>query len=208
MSNPAKSPGLMDNLKGALDVMLGRESGMKRIDLSGDGFWWSFAGLGLTALIDASALSMSYGTRGIAELANAPGKPYFVFGNLTIAMIGYAASMVALYLLCQTPSEQKRFSSAVILHNWASPIVSVAFFPLIFIFAGASAGVDAAGSGMLMTMLFVFSIGVLVAIGTRLIKISLDLPFSKAILFFAVTTAVSLLSTEGLQILAGLSTGP
>ena len=203
MSNTKASPGLMENFSGTFDIMLSRSSGLKRIDLSKDGFYWSFAALLLTGLIDAVSLSILFNGFS-AQQAVLISKSYFVFGNLVIATVGYAASLLALYLLCREPIEIQNFSTSVIVHNWASPIVSLAFLPLIIL--SVSIGSEFSGSpNGLLTLVTLLWLGVLVFVGIRIMRISLDISLARAGQFFAATALVSLVLTEGLEKMAGIS---
>ena len=200
---PSGSSGLIENLAGVMDVMLGRASGLNRIDLSSEGFWWSFAGVAIAGLVDTAALSLLYDNlpnqNSVTE-----SKIFYVLGHLVIALIAYALSLLALYLLCREPSEQNRFPTAVVVHNWAAPIVSAAFLPLFFIsfiFNGSSGSGEAAS---LQSLVSVFWIGVLIFVGVRLIRIALDIPLPKAIAYFVLTTAVSLVCSQGLETIVGL----
>jgi formate-dependent nitrite reductase membrane component NrfD len=124
---------------------------------------------------------------------------------MIVALIGYCASMVCLFLLCRTVGEQKKFPVAIAVHNWAAPIVSLAFLPLLALtfFLG---GDGSEGSGnVVLDMISVLWIGVLVLAGLRLLRLSLDLTMSKAAVFFVITAAVSLVTTQGLESLLGLA---
>ncbi len=201
---PPANSSLIENLAGVIDVMLGRSSGISRIDLSTEGIGWSFAGLAIAGLVDTSTLSILHNGQTI-QASQQISKFYFVFGHLVIALIGYAASLIALYLLCRTPQEQHNFPAAIAVHNWAAPIVSIAFLPLIFL-AFSFRSVDGSGTdNSLLNLISIFWIGVLIFVGLRLIRISLGLTMSKAVLFFAVTAAVSVITTEGLDSLLGLT---
>jgi hypothetical protein len=188
----------MDNLGGAFDVLLGRASGLSRMDLTANGVVWSFAGLALAGLIDLSALSMLYENLPAAKQAEVS-KLYYAFGRLITALIAYAASLFALYLLCRQPQEQQNFPMAIAVHNWAAPIVSLAFYPFLLV------AVSQGGSSDLASLISVFWIGVLIFIGIRLIRISLDIPIGKAVIFLVVTGLVSLIIAEGLDSLLGLT---
>ncbi|MEP1206892.1 MAG: hypothetical protein ABJM29_11540 [Rhizobiaceae bacterium] len=200
-------PGLMENLAGVIDIMLGRASGKSRMDLSAGGIGWSFAGLALAGLIDISALSMLY--NGQVGTSSPPvSKGFFIFGHLTVALIAYLASFIALFLLCRMPQEQKNFPAAIAIHNWVAPIVSLAFLPLLFIGFAMGGRSGPAEENTLLNLISVFWIVVLIFIGIRLIRLSLELQTGKAIVFFVVTTAVSLVTKEGLESLIGLTAQP
>jgi len=195
---------LMENLAGVIDIMLGRTSGLSRIDLSASGIGWSFGGLAIAGLADMSALSMLYNGQAAQESMEVS-KAFYVIGHLVVSLIGYAASFVALYLLCRTPGEQQNFPTAVAVHNWASPIVSIAFVPLLAIAFSLGGTGGSMQDNTLLNMVSVFWIGVLIFIGLRLIRISLNIQMGKTVLFFVVSTAVSLITVEGLESLLGLT---
>lgn len=203
MSNPSKPNALMENLAGATDIMLGRDKGLARIDTSSDGVWWSFAGLGLTGFIDASALSARYGTHQVMSLDDPPSKIVFIIGSLIIGLIAYAVSMALLYAMCREPEEKQRFSYAVIVHNWAAPVVSLAVLPFLFLSVSSPQGEGAVGG--IWTLFTVFLIGVFVTIGIRILRASLEVPFGKALLMFSVTTLASLVMIQWLEGVAGFS---
>ncbi|MEP2629409.1 MAG: hypothetical protein ABJH33_10185 [Rhizobiaceae bacterium] len=189
---------MMDNLGGVLDVMLGRASGLSRMDLSANGVIWSFAGLAIAGLIDLSALSMLYENLLEAKRAEV-GKITYMIGRLFIALVAYGASMFALYLLCRQPHEQANFPTAIAVHNWASPIISLAFLPFLYV------AVVRGGTSDLANLISVFWIGLLIFIGIRLIRISLDLPIGKGAAFFVVTALITLIISKGLESLFGLT---
>ncbi len=194
--------GLAETLLGVVDVMLGKQSGLSRMDLSQRGFWWSFSGIALAGLIDASAYSMSYASHRFADLAAPPAKLWFIFGSLIIALIAYIASLVALYFLCRTPQEAKNFPTAIIVNNWASPIVSLAILPIVYLsIASRPAPADSEVWVIVSVLLMVG----LIFLGTNLLRISIQLSLGRALLFFGVTSLVSLVCVEGLGLMAGFS---
>ena len=204
LSPPPSRLGLMENLAGVIDIMLGRPSGRARLDLSARGIGWSFGGLALAGLVDMSALSILYNVQA-PQISSQIGKSFFIFGHIFIALIGYAASILALYLLCRTPAEQRNFPAAIAAHNWAAPIVSLAFLPLIIIATSLGGPVSPDGGNDLLTLVSVFWIGVLIFVGVRLIGLSLEVSLKKAVMRFVITPAVSLVTTEGLENLIGLT---
>ena len=197
-------PGLMDNLSGALDIMLGRASGMAKIDHSATGFWMSFWGIVLMVLIDASALSLVYNVSPTAANEAGVSKSVYMVVRLCIAVLGYGASFLALFLLCRTGEEQNRFADAVIVNNWAAPILSLGFLPLIWMstLATSAAGEGSPPSGF---VLLILTSWVIVTIaGVRILRTTLQVDLLKAVLFFAVTSGVSIFISEGFQSLSGL----
>ena len=202
-NNPSfEKNNLVETLLGVVDVMFGKKSGLSRVDLTQQGFWRSFFGIALTGLIDASAYSMSFATHPFADPSAPPARFWFILGSLLIALIGYGASMMVLMLMCRTPQEQNRFSAAVIVNNWASPIVSLAVLPIVY-FSVQSRPIPA--DSEFWAVVSVLLMGGLIVLGTNLLRISMQLSLPRALLFFAVTSVVSLICVEGLGLLVGFS---
>ncbi|MEE9314498.1 MAG: hypothetical protein V3V02_07595 [Rhizobiaceae bacterium] len=186
----------METLGGVVDVMVGRASGLSRIDLTNGGFWISFLGLALAGLVDASAYSITYAAH---QFISQPTKLWFVFASLLIALIGYGASILALYLLCRAPNEQANFIAAIITNNWASAVVSVITFPLVIL------STLIGSSEQFWGMVSVVLLGVMIAAGTNILRFSLQIPIGRALIYFAVTTMISIICVQGLTQLAGFA---
>lgn len=195
---------LISNLSGAFDVILGRERGLEKFDLSADGFWLSFVGLGMAGAVDAVSLIASYSLRKSDDAALAYSAVGFASVSLFVALLAYLASMVALYFLCRTQQIQQRFAITFVAHNWAAPLVSLAFLAPFLVLLGIS---DAAGPGQtpaIVSSLFVGLLVVLLLIGIRIIRISLKVSVLAAVLLFAGSAAVSWLLESWLMGLFGL----
>ena len=201
---PQPKPSLIDNLSGSLDIMLGRENGMAKIDHSAAGFWLSFWGIVLMALIDTSALSMIYDVIAEAKEDRGYSKPSYIFLRLLIALLGYGASFVALYLLCRTSDEQSRFPDAIIVNNWSAAILSFAFLPLIWMSTLAAPVSTSDGPPGAFVLLVLVSWAIITIAGIRILKTSLKISVAKAAIYFAASSAVSILLNEGFQSLVGL----
>lgn len=194
---------LSENLAGAFDVMLGRAGGLGRIDLTRSGILWSFSGLILAGLIDMSALSMRYNQLLAKDLMDI-GRVYYLTGYVIVALIAYAASLVALYLLCRAPWEQGRIPVAIAVHNWAAPLVSLAYLPLFFLSYVLDDNDGSRNQASLVDLISVFWLGLLIVVALQLLRISLDVRMGRAVMLFVLTTAVSLVTSQGLQSLLGL----
>ncbi len=192
------------NLSGALDLILGRETGMQKLDLTADGFWRSFVGLGMAGIIDAVALYAMYPMRAKVSENVPESAAYLVWASLLVAGLAYLASMTALYFLCRTPEVQQRFPNAVVANNWASPVVSIGFVPVAFVSVWLQAAAHPNPPGVVSLLLIVTAIAVLVTIGIRLLRISLDIPQSQAVALFIATAAVSWILEAWLMNLFGL----
>ncbi|MFD0917020.1 hypothetical protein ACFQ14_11425 [Pseudahrensia aquimaris] len=181
------------NLSAATDVILGRERGLERLDTSADGFYRSFKGLALVALIDGAIMVFTHGARFDIEVTKIENPLVFAATMLFIALMAYIASMLALFLLCRTEDLQRRFSTAVIVHNWASPVVSLIFAVPFFVLLKLEAFSHPEPSGSLATIILFGAIACLVVIGVRLLRISLSISNGQAFTFFAISAGVSLL---------------
>lgn len=195
-----RSPGLLENFAGVAEIMMGREAGLKRINGSADAFWWSFVSLLLAALIDTALLSSLYGTLHDTAAESAPAKGYYVAAKIAVALLAYAGSMVALYLLCRSPQEQARFALALATHNWAAPLVSVFVAPFLL-----ATALGNGGDSFLVRALPILLLGCLIIAGYRLIRISLDIPAGRAAFLFIITALVSLILGQGLEGYLGLA---
>ena len=176
--------------------MLGRESGLGKIDFSSSGFWLSFYGLAFAGLIDASAYSLKFET---TPFVHQPTKAWFVLGSLIIVLIGYGASFLTLYLLCRNPEEQQNFSRTITTNNWASAIASVLTLPLVLLSTMTISTNEVWG------IIPILLLGVMIFIGTNLLRLSLQISRVRAFAYFAATTIVSLICVEGLGEFAGFS---
>lgn len=196
------APGLLENFSGVVQIMLGREDGLARIDRSADAFWWSFAALLLAAMIDIVVLSAMFGSI-FANAANIPSKGAYIAGKMLAALAAYAASMTVLYFLCNQSQERARYPLALVVHNWAAPVVSLFAAPFLVIAALAAA--DGAEAPVLVNILPLLLLGCLIVAGYRLIRISLALPPGRAALYFLLTALVSLVVAESIEAAIGLS---
>ena len=201
---PQNRPSLMDNLSGSLDIMLGRETGMAKIDHSAAGFWFSFWGIVLMLLIDMSGLSMIYNGSLEAAKEDAYSKPVYVALRLFIGLLGYGASFLALYLLCRTNEEQSCFPDAIIVNNWSAAILSLGFLPLIWMSSlAAPSSISNEPSGAFV-LLVLTSWAIVTMAGIRILKTSLKISTSKSAVYFAITSLVSIFVNHGFQSLVGL----
>ena len=204
MTQPPGPSVLSENLAGAFGIIRGRAGGLGRIDLSQSGIIWSFSGLVLAGLVDLSALSVRYNQLSAMGLLEVD-RFHYLAGNLIVSLIAYAASLVALYLLCRAPHERNRFAFAVAVHNWAAPIVSLAFLPLYFLGMAMDGQTGSGERISILDLISVFWLGLLIVIALRILRISLDIPMGRAIVLFVLTTAISIISSQGLQSLLGLT---
>lgn len=184
---------------GVTEIMLGRASGMRRIDLSSGGFWLSFYGLVLAGLVDTSVQSMIYSSSVVTQATGGQSRLYFVAAGVAIDLVSYGLSMLALYFLVQRLNLQKGFADCVIVHNWAAPVVSLALMPVLFVMlmARENAFPDPPGTGW--ALVYVSMLSLLIVAGIRLLRISLQTDFARALGLFAASAAVSLILDSWLE---------
>lgn len=178
---------LLQNLSGALDLMLGREEGLEKIDLSADGFWRSFVGLGLVGIIDVVTLMSTHRVAPDVEQFQRYSALSAAIVSVAIYIFAYLASCLALYFMCTTTQLRQRFPYAVIVNNWAAPLFSGALaLPIMMTmkFGGAE--------GTSGSALFWISVIVLMLfVSVRLLKSALLIPTGHALMLVAAMSAVS-----------------
>ena len=195
-SEQGRTP-LDDWLLGALEIMLGRERGLSRLDPSETGFVTSFWGIALAGLVDAFVLFVRHGRFAADHAASAWSAPAYVLTHLGVAALAYGASLLALYLLARSPEHAARFPLAVTASNWAAPVVSLAIVPLAFL---GTVGQQGTGGVFLALMV----LAALAIAGTRLIRIPFRLDLGRAVLWFVTTALVSQVVLEGMEAFLGL----
>jgi len=196
---------LSDTFGGTIEIIMGRASGLARIDLSVDGFWISFYGLLLAGLVDASAYSITHASGVTVEPASSMSRLGFIGISLLIDLLSYVVSMTALFLMAQRLGLERGFLATATIHNWAAAIVSVAFLPLYLMLLTARENAYPEGPGTFWIMFYILLVSLLVVVGIRLIRIGLQTSFGKALGLFAVSATVSLTMESWLSRLFHLS---
>jgi hypothetical protein len=183
-------------LTGAWRLMLGREDGLDRLDLSVDGFWNSFFAM----VVSLPALAIGW-----VSVANRLGGAEFggrVGVLLRLGVIDFVAWVLPLVLLAlaaRPAGIAHRYIPYVVASNWGSALLIWLMVPVSVIelvFPGAVQAVDALG-------LLVF-IATLV-LSWRLTRASIGMGAGVASAVFAGVFAVSLVVILTLQPMFGLS---
>lgn len=177
----------------AWDFVNGRDAGLAKLDQSVDGFFRSFAPLGVALVVDAMALGV-IGSRPDAETSGTLAT--YIVARLALAVFAYAVSFVVLFLLLDAAG-RRQISVVISAHNWIAPIASLIGLPLALVSAQTAGSEPSA----LQFMLFLATIALLVMIGIRLMRISLQTTGGHAALLFVATSLTSILVHE---VLGGL----
>lgn len=123
MSAPAA---LRDNLAGAWAVMNGRPQGLRRLDLTIDGFWRSFAALLL--VLPPALLVVAVDPAGLLEDgAAAPRDAGFLLRKAAGLAVDFAAFPLILALVARPLGLAGRYVPFVVARNWGSVIVAALF---------------------------------------------------------------------------------
>lgn len=194
--------GAVENIRGAIEIMFAKPSGLARMDLSSAGLVVSFAALVIAGLIDASAYSLRHAeifARLVAADQSAEwSRLGYTLMNLLIALVSYAVSIFIVYLLA-TESEKTRVPDVVTVNNWAAPVVSLAVLPFIVLdyFLPSLRGV------ITMAMLGVL-LCILVA-GWQIMTISMNATPGRGGWLFTVSAVTSLIVNASLERFVGLA---
>jgi hypothetical protein len=130
------------SIAGAWAVMLGRNDGMSRLDLSADGFWDSFWAipLALPPLMLGWVLSAS----AMTEIAGTGGEKLSVILRLAIVDVtNWILPLILLGLAARQLGISKRFAPYVVASNWGTLIVVWMGLPVILLslFSSEASGI-------------------------------------------------------------------
>lgn len=183
-------------LSGAWRLMLGREDGLDRLDLSVDGFWNSF--FAMVVAVPALAVGwVSVANRiGGAEFE---GRVAVLIRLASIDMIAWVAPVAALALVARPAGIMHRFVPYVVASNWGSALLIWFMAPvsvLELVFPGALQAIDALALVVLIASL---------VLAWRLTRSALGMGTAVASAVFAGTFFVSLIVVLSMQSMFGLS---
>ena len=187
------------NLRAAYDILRNRERGLDYLDVSADGVLDSFKGLALAGVIDGLALMATHSTRKQLGDENVGNIFAASIGTLAIALTAYLISMVALYFLCRYFECENRFTTALVANNWAAPIVSLGFLPISLLILALGVNDGSAQTGQAGALILMVAIVILIALGIRILRISLGVTIGRAVMLFCGSTFVSLLIDDALR---------
>jgi len=115
------------NLSGAWDVMNGRAEGLRKLDLTIDGFWASFGAIVLilpVALIAMASERVALPAVGREAVALTGG---YVMLRLIVVIIDWLAFPAILALLARPMGITTRFVPFIVARNWAAVPVAAMF---------------------------------------------------------------------------------
>lgn len=146
-SSPAGSPStpsvsdIIGYFAGTMQMMLGRSKGLKRLDLTADGFWTSF--LALFVALPPMALSWIEYEDVQREGPLVEAGPVFVYGAHAAAdILAWVLPIVLLMALAKWIGLRRKIVPLVVATNWGNAFLAWAMVPLellVIATGGASA---------------------------------------------------------------------
>jgi hypothetical protein len=122
-------PEILGYLTGALHMMLGRSEGLKRLDLTADGFWTSF--LALFVALPPMALSWIEYEDVQRDRPVADAGPVFVYGAHAAAdALAWLLPVALLMLVARRVGLERRIVPLVVATNWGNALLAWAMVPL------------------------------------------------------------------------------
>lgn len=131
-------------MSGAMRLMAGKPDGLKRLDLSADGFWGSFAAL-LVALPPAV---LSWIEAEIVERGGARAGDLSVYAAYAGAeLAGWLVPLLALMAIAPQIGFSRKIVPLVVALNWGNALLAWALMPLwlFLLMAGGSQGATLVG---------------------------------------------------------------
>ncbi|MCX5516622.1 hypothetical protein C3941_22165 [Kaistia algarum] len=110
-------------LTGAIELFLGRPSGLKRFDLSFEGFWRSFAALLYILPFFAIVVAADWMT--LSQQPDAPALTTLAVARLFDVGLDFGAMPVVLALLARRLGIQRSYIGYVIVRNWSTLVIVV-----------------------------------------------------------------------------------
>ena len=118
---------LPTSLSGAWDVMNGRAEGLRKLDLTIDGFWRSFGAVVLilpVALVALASERVAFAAHGGEAVALTGG---YVVLRLIAVIVDWLTFPVILALLARPMGIAARFVPYIVARNWAAVLVAAMF---------------------------------------------------------------------------------
>lgn len=194
--------GLIENLRGVIEIMCAKRSGLHRMDLSAAGFLISFIPLGIAWLLEASVYSVDYGTT-VAQLADQEVAVHwsaigYMLTNLAIFVLAYAVGMFAIYLAANE-GERQHMPVVITVHNWAAPLVALVVFPFLLVEPESDISLT------LFAVLFVSLLALMCYAYWQIVTISTDTTKSRGAWLFVLSFVTQLVVFYTLEEWTGLA---
>ncbi|WAJ27002.1 hypothetical protein [Antarcticirhabdus aurantiaca] len=188
---------ILDYFAGAFDLMRGRTEGLKRLDISADGFWESFAAIPVA--LPALALSWIE-FRQVEEVVEPgmPRDPVLIYGAHALAdLLGWILPVVILMVIARRIGFSRKVVPLIIAANWGGALIAWGFVPywLMLLAFGAGAGASLVG--------LVLSIGS-IALTVRLVSTALGRDVAAATAVVALMVVASLISYGAVMDVTGV----
>ena len=204
-SSPAGSPPTPDFVpsleevvrycSGALLLMAGRPEGLKRLDLSADGFWQSFSAI-VVALPPLALSWLAYEIGGAQQESKA--SSFVVYGAHVFAdALAWVLPVLILMLVAKPIGYSRKIVPLVVATNWGGALLAWAVIPywLVIILFGASEAT--ALIGLLVTI-------VTVTATMRLIYFALGKDFAASVSITVMMIIASLMSYGAVMDVTGV----
>jgi len=172
-------------IRGAVEIFLGRRDGLRRFDLSVEGFWRSFGAILYVLPLFAIIIAADWAV--LSQQPVHPSVEVFVLARLVDLGIEWCALPIALGLLAKHLGIGRTYVAYVVARNW-SGIVSVAPLALLSLLFGLGAlSLEA------MELLSLLVIGAMLFYGYRIARWTLIWPAASAAGLVAADLALSLI---------------
>lgn len=197
---PDSTPSLAEVLRyfgGSAQLMLGRTEGLRRLDLSADGFWTSFFAM----VVAAPPVALSWIEFERSERAShltEAGTVIIYAAHALADVLAWVLPVLILMLVAGRTGYSRKIVPLVVATNWGGALLAWAFAPywLLLYVTGPAAGMD--------------GLGYLVGIGSILLTVRLassamgrDLPAAIAVVMLMIVT--SLLAYAAVTDLTGVT---
>ncbi|RFC64283.1 hypothetical protein DYI37_08060 [Fulvimarina endophytica] len=142
---------ILGNFSGAFALMMGRKSGLDRLDLSADGFYRSFAAIAVA--LPALFLSwMQYEADGEAEFVPNAGSIEAYGAHLMADLLAWLLPILCLILVARRIGWSRKVSPLVVATNWGAALITWMFAPYLALVLMVGMGPNLALVGSLLSI--------------------------------------------------------
>ena len=142
---------ILQYFTGAAELMLGRPEGLRRLDLSADGFWTSFFAI----MVTVPPMALSW-----VQYENMPRPPQLFVTSAALAYAAHALAdllawvlpVVVLMLVAKPIGYSRKIVPLVVATNWGGALITWALVPYWLILLIVGDGDLAAGLGLVVAL--------------------------------------------------------